>query len=207
MVTDTSGRPVGEARVRWGPAGDESERRLRDEFRADQLLTARVVRTDATGAFTLDRLVPGRLLLKVEHEGYADWYRKDLVVLAGAPRPDLRVELTPALAVAGASSTRRPRRPIPEAWVYAREEGPGEDDPPADEGRVRALVSGQTDAEGRYLLEGLAPGRYEIVVWLALGYVAEAQDRRHESVRRAGVEAGAKGVDFELVEAGSIGVR
>ena len=201
VVTDTNGRPVAEARVRWGPAGDESERRLRDEFRADQMLTSRVVRTDATGAFTLDRLVPGRLLLKVEREGYADWYRKDLVVLAGAPRPDILVELTPSLTLTGRVLDARSRAPIAEAWIYAREESPGEDEPPADEGRVRALVSGQTDAEGRYVLAGLAPGRYEVVVWLALGYVAETQDRRHESVRRHDVQAGAKGVDFELVEA------
>jgi hypothetical protein len=67
-------------------------------------------------------------------------------------------------------------------------------------------VSGQTDAQGRYLLEGLAPGRYEIVIWLALGYVAEAQDRSHESVRRAGVEAGAQGIDFDL-ESVPVGAR
>lgn len=201
VVTDTSGRPVAEARVRWGPVGSEDERRLRDEYRADQLLTSTVVRTDVTGAFRLERLVPGRLLLKVEREGYADWYRKDLTVLAGAPRTDLEVELTPSLTVQGRVLDAKSRRPVAEAWIYAREESPGENEPPADEGRVRALVSGQTDAEGRYELEGLAPGRYEVVVWLALGYVAETQDRRHESVRRRNVDAGAKGIDFELVGA------
>jgi len=197
-VRDTSGRPVLGARVRWGPIGPENERDLRDEFRADRLLTPRVVRTDASGAFRLDRLAPGRLLLKVEHEGYADWYRKDLVVLAEGPRPDLEVELTPSMTIEGSVLDAATRAPIAEAWIYAREEdAPPEQEVP-DAGRVRALVSCQSDASGHYVLEGLAPGRYEVVVWLALGYRAETQDRRHESVRHHDVDAGAKHVDFAL---------
>ena len=42
---------------------------------------------------------------------------------------------------------------------------------------MRALASAQTDETGRYVLRDLAPGRYEVVVWLAMGYKAELQDR------------------------------
>lgn len=196
-VTDPQGRAIAGARVRWGPVRETDERMLGDEFRADRLLTARVVRTDGDGGFQLDHLPPGRVLLKVEKEGYASFYRKDVVLCAQGTRPRFDVELTPALQIEGTVRDARSRRPVAEAWVYAKEREPGEEEE-GDPGRVQALVSAQTDADGGYVLKGLPPGHYDVVVWLALGYRAEVDDHRHPSVKREDVAAGTRGVDFAL---------
>ena len=84
------------------------------------------------------------------------------------------------------------------AFVYAREPR-ADGEPRVADGRVRALVSGETEAAGRFRLEPLAPGTYEVVVWYAAGFVAEAQDHRDARVRKAGVTAGTRNVVFELL--------
>jgi len=205
-VVDEAGEPVAGARVRWGAVGDEGERRYRDAFRADQLLGPRVVRSANDGAFVVERLEPGRMLLKVEHAGFADWYRKDLVVPAEGDLPDVRVVLVRAGTIEGLVKEARTGRPIAGAWVYAREQQPEDGGPkgapseavPADPGRVRALSSAQTGPDGRYALERLPEGRFEVVVWLAVGYRAAVQDRKDPAFRHEGVEPGAKGIDFQL---------
>jgi protocatechuate 3,4-dioxygenase beta subunit len=197
-VTDERGRPVAEARVRWGVVPPGEENRLGDEFRADQLLVQRVVRTTEEGAFVVDRLEPARYLLKVEKEGYADWYRKDLVIGGDGAVPFQPVELLGASSITGRVRAAASGTPIVDAWVYAEERKPGAEET-ADPGRVRAVVSAQTGRDGRYALEGLPPGRYNVVVWLAVGYQAAAQNWRDPTSRREDVASGTANVDFELV--------
>lgn len=188
-VVDGQGRPVEGARVRWGNVGPENEDRVSpgDSFRADEALGPRVLRTDADGRFAIERLEPGRLLLKVEHEGFADWYRRDLTVAGEGPQGALTVTLEGALSIRG-RVTAEGGPPLAGVWVYAEENKPGVDEP-GDPGRVRALVATQTAADGTYLLERLPPGRVKVAVWLALGF--QPQTRRD-------VVPGATGVDFAL---------
>ncbi|MFV1959939.1 MAG: carboxypeptidase regulatory-like domain-containing protein, partial [Planctomycetota bacterium] len=205
-VLDEAGDAVAGARVRWGAVGDEDARRYRDAFPADQLLGPRVVRSSDGGAFLIERLEPGRMLLKVEHAGFADWYRKDLVVPAEGDLPDVRVVLHGAGTIEGRVTEARTGRPVAGAWIYAREEkvegggpeGAPAEPPAADPGRVRALSSAQTGPDGRYVLDRLPDGRYEVVAWLAVGYRAAVQDRREAAFKREGVEPGTQGVDFQL---------
>lgn len=189
-VVDAQGRAVADARVRWGAITPDNEERVGhgDAFRADEALGQRVLRTDADGRFLLERLEPGRLLLKVEREGFADWYRRDLVMGAEGPQPALTVTLEGALAVRGRVTVAEAGTPIEGAWVYAEENRPGGDEP-QDPGRVRALVAVQTGADGTYRLDRLPPGRYKVAVWLALGF-------QNRSLRD--VAAGSSGVDFAL---------
>ncbi len=188
-VVDAAGRPVEGARVRWGHVGPENEDRVApgDAFRADEVLGPRVVRSDADGRFALDRLEPGRLLLKVEREGFAPWYRRDLVVSGEGPQPAVTVALEGSLAVRG-RVTAQDGGPLAGVWVYAEENRPGADQP-QDPGRVRALVATQTAEDGGYVLEGLPPARVKVAVWLALGF--KPQTRRD-------VEPGGPPVDFAL---------
>lgn len=196
-VVDRRGAGVGGARVRWGHVDGVKDRDLRTSFEADAHLGSRVIRTDDDGSFRVEGLAPGKLLLKVELEGYAAWYRRDLNVGAEGLQPALTVELESTLTIRGRVTSREGGAAIGQAFVYARERGPGEGQP-EDPGRVQAVLSGETDAQGRYLLEGVPPGSHEVVVWFADGHVAAAQNWRNEHVRRKGVEAGARGVDFTL---------
>jgi hypothetical protein len=188
-VVDAQDRPVEGARVRWGHLDPQQEgRATRDAFRADEALGARVLRTDGDGQFRIERLEPGPTLIKVEHEGFADWYRRDLVVSGDGVQPILAVALTGALAIRGRVVTEEGGAPIPGAWVYAEENTPGPSEP-QDPGRVRALVATQTGPDGAYVLDRLPPGKCRVAVWLALGY--QNQTRRD-------VTPGATGVDFRL---------
>jgi hypothetical protein len=80
---------------------------------------------------------------------------------------------------------------------------PQPEQPAGDSGRVRALGSTQSDANGRYRIEGLPPDRvYEVVVWIAPEYRSALTDRGHASIRVRDVRAGARGVDFRLEKIG-----
>jgi protocatechuate 3,4-dioxygenase beta subunit len=194
-VTDPRGRPVEAARVRWGRVPPGEEGRLGDAFRADELLGPRVARTDGDGRFVADRLEAGRHVLKVEREGYAVWYRRDLVIQEGGGDASLAVVLEPSARITGRVVSGATGAPVADAWLYARaNDGEGR-----DEGIVRALVSSQSGPDGAYVLEGLPDGRYEVVCWLAVGFVGAVTQRDHPSVRHPDVPAQATGVDFALV--------
>ncbi len=195
-VEDPDGRPIEDARVRWGPVRPEDERELSDAFRADALLRARALRADAGGAFVIEDLAPGRHVVKVEREGYGTWYRHDIVVPEEDDPAPIVAVLPPALSIEGVVRGENGRT-VPAAFVYAREPR-GEGEPRVADGRVRALVSAETDAAGRFTLEPLAPGRYEVVVWYAPGFIGETQDHRDARVRRTDVLAGSRGVTFAL---------
>jgi protocatechuate 3,4-dioxygenase beta subunit len=197
-ITDAAGSPVPSARVRWGNVDGVEDRRLRDAFRADEYLGQRVIYSGADGTFVLDNIEPGKTLVKVERVGYAPWYRRDLTVLAEGTQPLLAVELEGALSISGRVVADRSGVPLREAVVYCVERGPLKG-VPEDPGRVQALATVNTDATGRFVLEGVPPGRYDVVVWFATGYVGGAQDWRHERARRSDVESGAKGLEFRLV--------
>ena len=200
-VVDRRGRPVEGARVRWGALREGDERLTRDAFRADQLLSPRVVRTGPDGTFVLDRLEVGGMVVKVEAEGHPDWYRRDLRVPAEGDPPALRVEMEDAYEITGRVLDLETRRAIPDVWIYARRADEELDDTSTEEpdtGRIRPLVSVQTDAQGRYVLPDVPAGRYEVVAWFGLGYQTAARNREAESTRREGIAAGAKDVDFFL---------
>lgn len=204
-VVDQRGNPVAEARVRWGNVDDAPAGRLRNAWEADEYLGPRVLYADVDGRFTIPNLEPGKTLVKVQKEGYGEWYRHDLVVgTEGAP-PALTVELFGALAIEGRVVSDRTGAPIANAVVYCRERGAveGEDDP----GKVKALATAHTNVRGYYRLDGLAPGRYRVVVWFADGYQGRAIARDEASNRRDDVPAGTKDVGFRLlpIEAPSTG--
>lgn len=196
-VSDVRGAGVDGARVRWGAVDGVPPRELRTSFEADAHLGSRVVRTDNDGSFRIEGLPPGTLLLKVELEGYAAYYRRDLTIAVEGRPPTLAIELESTLTIRGRVRSAEGGAPIPQAFVYARERGPSDGAPP-DPGRVQAVISAETDASGRYVLEGVPAGMHEVVVWFADGHIGAAQNWRNENVRRKDVEAGAQAIDFAL---------
>ena len=187
-VVDAQDRPVEGARVRWGHLDPEQERATRDAFRADEVLGARVLRTDGDGQFRIERLEPGATLVKVEREGFARLVpprpHRDRGRRAADPLRDARGRALDQ----GPGPHEEGGVPIPGAWVYAEENTPGPAEP-QDPGRVRALVATQTGPDGAYLLDRLPPGKCRVAVWLALGF--QNQTRRD-------VVPGSTGVDFRL---------
>jgi hypothetical protein len=192
-AVDARGRGVADARVRFGHVAPEDEGALRDSFRADQLLSPRTFAADAGGSFVVDRVPPGKTLLKVEAEGFAPWYRKDLQAPVEGDLSGLTATLEGALTIAGRVAVDGTGAPVAGAWVVALSR-PAEGAPP-DDGAVRRVVSGETASDGTYVLEKVPPGTFDVVVWIALGY---ATGDREPSSRREGTAAGSRGVDFRL---------
>ncbi len=197
-VEDERRVAIAGARVRWGHVEADQAQRIRDSFRADQYLGTRVLRTDDNGAFVIDRVEPGLTLVKVEHDGYVHWFRKDLTIGAEGDPPPLKVTLQGALSVSGRVLDDATGRGVAGVFVYARERKP-EEGRPDDPGRVKSLISAETTADGSFTLTGLPPGSHEVVVWFAAGYVSAAQNWNHASVRKQDIAAGAKNVTFRLV--------
>jgi len=189
-VLDEQGRAVAEARIRWGHVGPENEEHVErgDSYRADGALGTRVLHSDRDGRFRLERLEAGRMLLRVEREGFADWYRSDLMIAAEGDAAELSVTLKGALQVRGRVTAAAGGAPLAGVWVYAEENKPGNEEP-QDPGRVRALVAVQTGLDGTYVLERLPPVKCKIAVWLALGF--QGQTKRD-------VLPGAGSLDFAL---------
>ncbi len=192
-AVDAASRPVAGARVRYGHVNPGDEGRLKDSFRADELLSPRVFVADAAGGFALDRVEPGPAILKVEADGFAAWYRKDLSVPAEGDVTGIEARLEGATTIRGRVLAADTGEGIAGGWVYAQWRQPeGE----KDDGRVRTLVSAETGAGGAYVLEKVPPGALDVVVWFAAGFVTGWND---PTCRRDSTPAGSTGVDFRLV--------
>ena len=193
-VVDVGGRAVRGARVRFGHLDPADVGRASNSYRADEFLTARVFAADEGGQFVCDRVPPGTTLLKVEADGYAAWFRRDLAVPEEGDLAGVTATLEGATTIRGRIVDAASGVPIGGAWVYA--EMRDEEGAPKDGGRVRTLVSGESKPDGTYVLEKAPPSNVSVIVWLALGYVTSDRD---PTCRRDGVRGGASGIDFRLV--------
>jgi hypothetical protein len=193
-VVDAAGRPVERARVRFGHVEPEDLARLDNSFRADDHLGPRTYLADASGGFRCDDAPPGPVLLRVDAEGFAPWFRRDLVVPPEGDLAGISVVLDGAKSFSGSILAADTGKPFAGAWIFAVARGARGDNP--DGGRVDPLVTMETGADGAYLLPGLPPGPVDVVVSLCLGYKNGWQD---PSGKREAVAAGSTGVDFRLV--------
>ena len=193
-VVDAGGRPVARARVRFGHVEPDEVGRLSSSFRADEYLGPRTFVSDAGGGFVCDDVPPGATILRVDADGFAPWFRRDLTVPPEGDLTGVTATLSGSKSVSGRVVSAETGAPLAGAWVYAvARDAQGE----RDDGRVQPLVSAETGADGRYALAGLPPGPLQVGVSVALGFKNAWEDR--ESARREDVPAGSSGVDFRLV--------
>jgi protocatechuate 3,4-dioxygenase beta subunit len=141
----------------------------------------RAVTTDE-GTFSISGVAPGPIQLRVSLAGYQNAEREGLEV---KPGEDLFVELTlePGATVEG-RVLNAAGDPVVRATVRAQEGGMG--------GAAFVMMSGMgnsTDADGRYLLEGVKPGQRTLVAQ------AEGMPR---AVRDIEVKPGRNTLDFTL---------
>ena len=136
VVSDVNGGPIADARVtvQDGPWGSSA---------------STTVRADGQGTFTL-WAAPGAVRVSGEAEGYADGETQ-----AVAPAQAVELLLTPESSLAGIVVEAGTRKPVPDVLV-----GVGGGD-----GESRFSYGGgataRTDAQGRFRLERLKPGRYK----------------------------------------------
>ncbi len=139
-VVDSTGRPVGDATV---TVTIHMEVTMGSMSRSGGS-----ARTDADGVFVIEEVDPGKIELIVQAEGYRHTQVSSLVVEPERDLEDIRVVLEPGATVSG-RVTDATGRPVADAMVML-----------ADSGRLYSGIqqSGITGADGRYRLNGIAPG-------------------------------------------------
>jgi hypothetical protein len=159
-VVDGDRQPVFGAQVNAVDTGVGRGALLLGGFGGDLGSFDRVAATDAAGVFSLSGLAAGTIDLTVKAEGYRPGRLRGVQVFAGREATPVEIVLDRGSSLTGliADATGKPR---PGALVIAFQE-PSLDkllarDPPSH-------ATAQADEGGRYLLEGMEPGRYQVHV-------------------------------------------
>jgi hypothetical protein len=149
--------------------------------------------SDAAGAFHIAALPPGRYTLTVGPQGGMEpspWIEREVGTFEGGTT-DLRIEVTRGLAIAGQI---RDGHGLPVTRPVTVEALGLNDFGDRDYARRRHVVS---DAEGRFRVAGLPPGRYDLAFELAAPEGAEDGPPVASALRR-GVAAGTEGLVVDL---------
>jgi hypothetical protein len=184
VIDDRGGVVVG-ARLRIGHVDADAEAQASlNAWRADAMLEPRVVFSGDDGRFEINRVPPGRTLLKVEKDGYTVFYRRDLLVRADDVLDNQVVTLTKGETLSGVVKGED-GKPIAGVTVAATKQanpmrgGPGggaNAEPQASDGTVEPQLTDRTDDQGRFTIENVPPGStYSVLVWFAQGYRGYAQ--------------------------------
>jgi protocatechuate 3,4-dioxygenase beta subunit len=203
-----SGRVVGEggrwvegARVRVGTlSADDLERPFLSGWQADRQLDPRVFFSDAEGRFTVPNIRPGRILLRVESSGYVTSYKRNVTLAADQVLENHQVLLQRGELVEGVVKGAD-GRPLQGAMVavtsQTQQGGSAAAEATGGGDSVEPSMNAQTDADGRFRIENVMPGDWNVVVGFAAGHAGwfGAQD---EAAIKRGVRAPARDLEFRL---------
>ncbi|XXX78414.1 carboxypeptidase regulatory-like domain-containing protein [Sorangium sp. So ce134] len=120
-----------------------------------------VARSDAQGAYAA-WVDEGRYMARAQADGYAEGFRDGV-----APGPALKLQLTPASALVGRVVEAGTGTPVEGAKITLDSEGGW--------GMRRGAPVARSDAEGRFRVARLPPGRYRLVA-RALGKLGQARE-------------------------------
>jgi protocatechuate 3,4-dioxygenase beta subunit len=199
-VVDESGRWLQGVRIQVGALSDDlAGRRDLNAWRVDRALDPHVYTTDEQGRFFAPNLQPGRVVVKASKDDYITVYKRNAVIRSGETFENYTVGLSPGETVEGTVSGAD-SRPLEGAMVFvtARSDEGSDDAAPADESAdVEPAMFDRTDAQGRYRIEHVAPGTYNVLIWFAPGHKAWRRDNDAAAIRRD-VTVPRRDVDFRL---------
>ena len=214
-VIDDHGAIVGSAKLRIGHVDPDTDA-LKDlsGFRADALLEPRFVSSAADGTFEISKVKPGRTLMKVEHDGYVVYYRRDLSIQPDQVMDNYVVTMTKGETISGVVKGDD-GKVLAGAFVAVTKQanptrmggGGGAAAAPAtpapatnEDGSVEPSMSDRTDEQGRFTVENIPPGSaYTVLVWFAPGYKGYGQGEDPKAIVR-GIATGARDVEFTLTK-------
>ena len=201
-VVDDHGQFVSGARVRIGhiPADRAGQSRMR-AWEVDRYLGQRIHFTDDEGRFRAENLTPGMTVVKVEREGYITFYKRNVVIRADETYENYNVAMSKGDVMEG-TVRGADGRPLEGAFVAVTTTMPGDEPEEGEEANedIEPSLSGRSDQDGRFLIENIPPGVYNVVVWFAPGHKGWGRDQEESAIRR-GASSAATNVEFRLVAA------
>ncbi|MEM1202795.1 MAG: carboxypeptidase-like regulatory domain-containing protein [Acidobacteriota bacterium] len=143
--------------------------------------------TDPEGFFRVEGLEPGIRRLRVQGEGFIPAERAGIEISKGVDLEGVEVVLKRGATVSG-RVTAKGGDPVPEAMIRVASAGG------RSMGRAGFLNSARTDADGRYQLGGVEPGRRTLEVYHSeFGRAAETLEVRADAGNRQDFTLGAQG--------------
>jgi protocatechuate 3,4-dioxygenase beta subunit len=203
-----SGRVVGEggawaraARIRVGTlSADEAARPYLSGWNVDRMLDPRSFSSDDEGRFTIPNIRPGRIVIKVEHPDYVTFYKRNVVLASDQRLENHQILLSRGEVVEGVVKGAD-GKPLANAMVIvtSRTSGRGDEEPaPAgSEESVEPSMNGQTDADGRFRVENIPPGEWNVAIGFAAGHVGWFGASDENAIKR-GVRVPARDLEFRL---------
>ena len=207
-VQNEDGRPVAGAQVRIGTLTPEQARRVSlSTWEAQRLLGDATV-TDEDGRFSMENVAPGRLIVRVEAEGYVPFFKRNVSIDVGG-----RVDSYSATLGTGGTLRGRVLGPdkkgiarcgvtastsgIQQGWRGNQELAP-EGESGGDE--ITPALFAMTDDRGNWEIVNVPKGEYTVYVRWAQGYRTGADDP--ENASRSGVSVpGAPDIALTLTPA------
>ncbi len=205
-VVDENGRWLPGVRVQVGRLTEELSGSGRvSSWRADRALDPRVFTTDEEGRFLATNLKPGRQLVKASRDKYITFYKRSVTIKPGETYENYTIALSAGETLTG-TVLGSDGKPLQGAMVAVTSQAnPGEDDSGSLNNEdtsedVEPAMYGRTDKDGKYKIEHIKPGTYNVVIWFARGHKAWSRDNDEAAIKRE-VTMPATDIDFKLNEA------
>ncbi len=186
VVTGRDGAPVPGARLTVARDPGEGAN-AGDEWRA--LGEGKSAFTDANGAFVVEAVPVGDVLVRIEADGFATRTERRKGVAAGARIAALKLELAPAYSIAG-RVVDPDGRPVVNCWVRATHTTAVGGEP------NRQLLGARVDPDGGFVLRNIAGGTYSLEV-VVNNWMPDAA--RLQNLTRDNVAAGTRDLVLALV--------
>ncbi len=197
-VVDDRGAFVKGARIQVGhiPA-DRAGRGRMNAWEVDRYLEPGVYFSDENGRFLATNIPPGIGLVKAELEGYVTYYKRGVMIRSDETTSDYLVAMTKGDVLRGIVKSAN-GQPVEGAMVAVTKNSMDDSETEEDESEeIEPRMSGRSDATGRFEIENVPPGMYNVVVWFAPGHLGWARNQSENAMRR-GVSSDARDVEFRL---------
>lgn len=205
-VVDDQGQRLSGARVQVGRLPDDMLGKKRmNGWEARRALGSEVYVTDEEGRFFAPNLKPGRQLVRASKDGFVTHFKRNITIADGQDFDNYTVALSRGEVLEGVV-LGADGKPIRRAAVSVTSDpNPGSDDEEEDGGEasedVEPTMWARTDEKGRYKIENVKPGTYNVLVWFASGHKGWMRDNSEAAMHRDVTIPGASEHDFKLEKA------
>ncbi len=189
-VVDENGRRMAGVRVQVGRLPDDLQGKARiNSWEARRALGSKAYTTDEEGRFFAPNLKPGRALVRATKDGYVTFYKRNATIRPGETIENYTIALSRGEVIEG-MVRGADGAPLRRATIsVTTDPNPGIDNDSEDQGGeasedVEPAMWARTDDSGRFRIENVKPGTYNVVVWFAPGHKGWMRDNSEAAIHR-----------------------